>query len=72
MTKKKAEKNLFKDWIQNFALVLSIMYALVIVPYSIMKGLFPAYLYIIFIMLIGIYAIWWGREHRIGKTATAF
>lgn len=66
--KPKQGKSLFQEWIQNFAVAISVMYALVLIPYSIMKGLFPTYLYVIFILSIFTYIIWWGIEHRIGKT----
>lgn len=56
---KKKELSSKVVFLMNFALFISIIYTIGLMPYAYIKGLFPIYFYIIFIFFIITYVIFW-------------
>ena len=68
----KKEKSFWLEWLTNFALILSLLFALVMIPYAVMKSLFPVWSYLTAILILIMYIIFWGVNHRIGKISVEF
>lgn len=65
---KDKKPNSFVALISNFALVLAVIYGLVVIPYAMMKSLFPVGYYLIAIGIILGYITYWVVQNFIRKT----
>lgn len=46
----------------NFALIITLIYTLGLMPYAYLKGLFPKYVYVIFLLFVIAYSFFWYKE----------